>query len=267
MISVLIRVLVSVLFIPVFLLIFFNGGLPLLILLSIFTLIASYELRLMLAHKYTSLPLVFIPLNVVFFAMFALLGERSLSMIFVIMTIAVAGYDVFFNRIVGSVSRLGQAFFATCYIGIFFGFAYHISLLPKGNYLLIWLITVIWITDTFAYFGGMLLGKHRGVLKASPNKSLEGFFFGIAFAFIGAFGFHLLFKEHTNSSYVILIALAAGVFGQFGDLVESIIKRDVGVKDSSKIIPGHGGILDRFDSFLFACPAFYFLWLLLNCLN
>ena len=265
--SVLTRVLVSVLFIPVFLLIFFNGGLPLLILFSLFTLLATYEFRSMLAQKYTALPLVLIPLNTLFFVMFALMGERSLPLIFIVTLIAVGGLDVFFNRISGAVSRLGQAFLAVCYIALAFGFAYQIGLTTYGNYQLIWLIVTIWITDTFAYFGGMTCGKHRGIIKASPNKSLEGFLFGIVFAFVGSYAFHIIFKNYTDAANVPLIAIAGGVFGQFGDLVESLIKRDVGVKDSSKIIPGHGGILDRFDSFLFAAPAFYLLCQIAACLK
>lgn len=105
----------------------------------------------------------------------------------------------------------------------------------------------------------MLIGKHRNIFAVSPKKSLEGFLAGILFAFIGAYVLYLCFRGVVDLKLLYLGAVAAGLFGQFGDLAESLLKRDIGVKDSSNIIPGHGGMLDRFDSFIVAAPVFYAL--------
>jgi phosphatidate cytidylyltransferase len=123
--------------------------------------------------------------------------------------------------------------------------------------MIIALLVLIWITDTFAYFIGMTLGKHRNIFIVSPNKSLEGFIAGIAFAF----GFAFLFYKMGFLALkpALFAAFSAGIIGQFGDLFESLLKRDFGVKDSSSLLPGHGGLLDRFDSLMFAAPMFYFL--------
>jgi len=102
----------------------------------------------------------------------------------------------------------------------------------------------------------MKWGRHRGIFPVSPKKSVEGFFAGIIAPFIILI---ILYSTGiiTNILCLILIAVAAGIFGQLGDLVESMIKRFCGVKDSSKLIPGHGGILDRFDSILLAGSFLY----------
>jgi phosphatidate cytidylyltransferase len=128
--------------------------------------------------------------------------------------------------------------------------------------MLLGLMVTIWVTDSAAYFLGMSFGKHRNIFAASPQKSIEGFISGIIAAFITAFLLGMLFG-YTNVQ-IIAMAVAAGIFGQFGDLFESILKRDAGVKDSSNLLPGHGGILDRFDSLLFAAPVLYLLLSLLK---
>ncbi len=125
------------------------------------------------------------------------------------------------------------------------------------------LFVFIWLNDSFAYLTGMLLGKHRLFERISPKKSWEGFFGGLIFTVLSSFAFHHFFPE---TALPIWIALSIGVViaGTFGDLFESLIKRTLGVKDSGSLIPGHGGILDRFDSTLFAIPAVAVLLIFLN---
>jgi len=126
-----------------------------------------------------------------------------------------------------------------------------------GIYITLSVIALIWISDSFAYFVGMTLGKHRGLLKSSPKKSLEGFFGGLVTPFIAVMIYYH-FSQEIPLKYLLLSAMSAGIFGQIGDLIESIFKRDCGIKDSSNLIPGHGGILDRFDSVLVAIPILYY---------
>ncbi len=129
-----------------------------------------------------------------------------------------------------------------------------------------WLVTllaVIWISDTAAMWVGKLLGKRKLAPSVSPNKTIAGFVGGLVSACLIGFGSKALLFPHEAVLPVIGAALIVSLVGQLGDLVESLWKRSVGVKDSSAIIPGHGGVLDRFDSLAFAAPALYvyLLWL------
>ncbi len=120
------------------------------------------------------------------------------------------------------------------------------------------IIFLIWANDTFAYLGGSLIGKNKMYERVSPGKTWEGTTVGVVCA-VGV-GF-LLNLDHTFSSPAIwpLIGLFVGVFGTIGDLIESLMKRQAGVKDSGTLMPGHGGILDRFDSLMFVSPFVYFI--------
>lgn len=126
-----------------------------------------------------------------------------------------------------------------------------------GGYTIISVFIMIWICDTAAYFGGRLLGKHKLFVRISPNKTWEGAVFGFIFAIVAAVAMKYLFLDYLSVESAVILGLIVGVFGQIGDLVESMFKRDAGVKDSSSLIPGHGGALDRFDSLLFVAPLVY----------
>lgn len=124
--------------------------------------------------------------------------------------------------------------------------------------ILIWLTFIgTWASDSFAYFVGCSIGKHRLCPEISPKKSIEGFVGGIVGAMlcVGALG------SYFNFDLVIMLMMGAliAIIGTFGDLVESCIKRYVGIKDSGTLIPGHGGVLDRFDSLLFTAPLVYYI--------
>ncbi|MFI5253519.1 MAG: phosphatidate cytidylyltransferase [Bacteroidota bacterium] len=126
-----------------------------------------------------------------------------------------------------------------------------------GGVTVISIFAIIWICDSAAYYGGMLTGKHKLFPRVSPNKSWEGAMFGFIFAIGTAVAAKALVLPYLNYGEAIVIGIIVGTIGQMGDLVESLIKRDAGVKDSSNLIPGHGGVLDRFDSLLFVAPIVY----------
>lgn len=146
---------------------------------------------------------------------------------------------------------------ATLYVGI--GFYYFIETREIGLTYVLFALIVVWTTDSGAYFTGRKLGKRKLWPEISPNKTVEGFIGGIVCAIVAALILQWIIP--FSSSYIILIGItiAASIFGQLGDLVESAIKRHYNVKDSGKLLPGHGGILDRFDSLLFVIPLLHFL--------
>ncbi len=123
------------------------------------------------------------------------------------------------------------------------------------------LFVFIWVNDTAAYFIGSLIGKHKLIPHISPKKSVEGFIAGILFTMLSSFVFARFFPEFSSLHWMGL-ALVVALFGTVGDLFESLIKRTCSVKDAGRLIPGHGGIMDRIDSLLVAIPAAY-LYLIL----
>jgi len=154
------------------------------------------------------------------------------------------------------------------YVSVFFSFIVLVDSKDYGNYY-VWLIFIAsWMCDTSAYYSGKFFGKTKLSPKLSPKKTVEGSIGGLlgsAF-FCGIFGIFIVSQGVPVSLiHFIIIGIICGIFSQFGDLAASSIKRFVGVKDFSNLIPGHGGILDRFDSILFSSViVFYYLTFVLN---
>ncbi len=128
---------------------------------------------------------------------------------------------------------------------------------PWGAWMLLTVFVAVWCCDSFAYFFGRAFGQHKLFPRVSPKKSWEGAVAGFFFAMAAVIGMNALFALGLGVVHSLAIGAAIGVSGQLGDLAESLLKRDAGVKDSSAIIPGHGGVLDRFDSIIFAVPTVY----------
>ena len=130
--------------------------------------------------------------------------------------------------------------------------------LPHGMAWVFMLFFVVMCGDSAAYYVVSTLGKHQLYPEVSPKKSIEGALGGVAGSIGGALLARYLFYPELAAGHAVMAALLLGVLGQIGDLFESMIKRSCGVKDSGFIIPGHGGVLDRLDSILFAAPALYY---------
>ena len=148
------------------------------------------------------------------------------------------------------------------YAGVFFSLISNIYMKPSGN-LLVWLIFISsWVGDTAAYYSGRYLGKRKLCPKVSPKKTIEGSIGGWLGSILGCGIFGILITPYLSINIGIinffLIGAAAGIMGQFGDLVASSIKRYFKVKDYSNLIPGHGGILDRFDSIIYSSVIIFF---------
>lgn len=131
-----------------------------------------------------------------------------------------------------------------------------------GKYLFVLVFVASWITDTFAYFTGYFLGRHKLIPEISPKKTVEGSVGGIVFCVLGFVLFGVIvhaIEPAASPNYIALIAcgLISSVISQIGDLIASLIKREHGVKDYGRLFPGHGGVMDRFDSFFAVVPIVY----------
>lgn len=149
--------------------------------------------------------------------------------------------------------------FGALYVG--FGFRFLIMMRDMGIGTLMYQLLVIWSTDTGAYFTGRFIGKTPLSPEVSPNKTIEGSIGGVIFALIvSSIYIHLFNPIVGQVNQIWLLTIIMSIVGQYGDLVESAFKRHFGVKDSGNLIPGHGGVLDRFDSMIFASFTFM-IWL------
>ncbi|PMC38467.1 phosphatidate cytidylyltransferase [Bacillus sp. UMB0899] len=155
---------------------------------------------------------------------------------------------------------VGFVVIAVFYLGI--GFYFFIETRNLDLSLVFYALILIWVTDSGAYFVGRSLGKNKLWPEISPNKTIEGALGGVVFAVIFACIYEYFTDVFENYFIVIIMTVFLSIFGQIGDLVESAFKRHYEVKDSGSILPGHGGILDRFDSLLFVLPLMHFLSIL-----
>jgi len=185
----------------------------------------------------------------------------SLVIMFGVFVLTFPKYDI---------TKIAYAFVGLCYVPFLLEFVYLTRQLENGIYL-VWLIFLSsWICDTFAYLTGMLFGKHKLAPVLSPKKSIEGGVGGVVFSalFGGIYGFVISKYISVNVSMTVVCALVCAVgavVSQIGDLAASAVKRNMEIKDYGHLIPGHGGILDRFDSVIFAAPMVYIIsYLLIN---
>lgn len=162
--------------------------------------------------------------------------------------------------------NIAHSFMSQIYIGVPMACTVAIASLSRCPEALLAVFFFLWINDTGAFLVGSAIGKHRLFERISPKKSWEGFFGGLFFSLIAATIFSYkcpeFFGFENNVPMWIGLAIVTTIFGTWGDLVESLIKRTLHIKDSGNIVPGHGGILDRIDSLLLAAPA-VFIYLIL----
>lgn len=149
------------------------------------------------------------------------------------------------------------ALFGGLYLGGLFSFLIRLRDLPNGFNVSLYVFFIIWATDAAAYFAGQSWGRHPLLPRVSPGKTWEGALSGVLVGAIAGLVFSGLIQSPLSTG--ALVGGLLSIAGQVGDLVESNLKRFVGAKDSGVLLPGHGGVLDRFDSALFAMPAAYYL--------
>jgi phosphatidate cytidylyltransferase len=160
--------------------------------------------------------------------------------------------------VAGAIEDISVTLLGIVYVAFLFSFQVAVRMAVDGKEWLVFLFFVIWASDIGAYSIGIPFGKHRLYEKVSPKKSIEGLIGALAAAAGMALVCRIWFMPSIGMGEVAGIAVVLAVVGTIGDLAESLIKRAAGVKDSGAIIPGHGGILDRMDSMLFAAPVLYY---------
>jgi phosphatidate cytidylyltransferase len=171
---------------------------------------------------------------------------------------------LFLKRPKEAIIDIAVTLFGMIYIGWFFSYFLFIRALTERGAYLLFLIVTIWALDIVAYFVGINFGKHKLFPSVSPKKSIEGAIAGFIFCLIAAGGFG--YYAGFDMTHSLILGAIIGVVAQLSDLVESLIKRDAGVKDSSSLLPGHGGVLDRIDSFILTAPVvyYYLVWVILK---
>lgn len=203
----------------------------------------------------------------VYYAMLYVTQSTEYSMLFVIMMLIALMFVYVFGFSKYNANQVMNTYFSLIYAPVMLSFIFLTRQLENGIYL-VWMIFISsWISDTCAYLVGVMIGKHKLAPVLSPKKSIEGSVGGIVGAAIvgGLFGAYLDSALYTEN-FVLILAVVGGVgsvISQVGDLAASAIKRNHDIKDYGNLIPGHGGIMDRFDSVIFTAPITYFLIIML----
>lgn len=186
------------------------------------------------------------------------LGPRHIEGLFTLCTVGTLITALIRRRGGASLLDAGATLFGVLYVGLMGSALLLVRNLPIpfAAPLALTVLVSVWITDTAAYFTGRAFGRTRPFTRVSPKKSVEGCVAGV-FGAVGTVWLGNLYMKVPLWPDVLALGLIVGAGGQIGDFAESLLKRDSGVKDSSTLIPGHGGVLDRFDSVLFAFPLVY----------
>jgi len=264
------RIITAILGIPIILIAIKFGGIPYFILITgiIFYALSEYFL-LIKQGSYESHPAIgylgaLLVLLSIYFNTSTKInfssGNYSISIAVTFVLIMLFFIELVFRTVKGSISRMSITLF-----GIFMicWTLSHLLLIrdirPYGEQYTFYLFLLIWSVDTAAYFVGVKLGSHKLLKEISPKKSVEGTVAAIITGAVLSIVLKQVLKlSELSVREIILLGIIITIIGIFSDFSESLLKRDAGLKDSDKLLPGHGGILDRFDSFIFAAPLFYY---------
>ncbi|MGI5963151.1 MAG: phosphatidate cytidylyltransferase [Lawsonibacter sp.] len=264
------RILVAVVLAPLFFVVlFFLPPIWLTVLMSAICALASFELlrATRVAHHsgmyiYTAIAAALIPICCHFFDGYGGWQIRAVSLLLLSTLFLLA------IRLYGTERAIGFEQIMVCLFG---GLMIPLSMsalivlkeMNHGRFLVLLPVISAFLTDAGAYFAGVFLGKHRGITKVSPNKSLEGYIGGVVAGalFMMLYGVALKTFWNVDVSFPVLAlwGLLGSAVTELGDLSFSLVKREYGIKDYGTILPGHGGMLDRFDSMIFAAPMLLLL--------
>ena len=266
------RIITMLVCVPIIFASTYFGGLAFLALVLVLALFSINEFYLSMKKKGFDPVFVLGNFFTIFFLVIAYLAlkknwEPAHSAVLTFAVIITLGYGIFLKNKKESTLNIAVTVFGIIYVGWMFSYLMFIrDLTPPtacipGAYLYFLMIT-IWANDIASYIIGIKFGKTKLCPNISPKKTVEGAVAGFIVCLIAAVIFGYLID--TQWPYALLLGAIVGVVAQISDLVESLIKRDVGIKDSSLVLPGHGGVLDRMDSFILTAPVMYYylVWLL-----
>ena len=251
------RVVTAVFWVAVLLVVFYLGGMSFSVVITGMALLSFYEYQRMMAKMGKRIPVILTLLGGL-----AILGNRifvwelTWSMLLIPVFILM-GIQMVLTYPAMDFIDIGLGIFGLFYTFVFYTYFLDIRAFPSGFFWILLVMVLIWVGDSAAYFVGMNFGKNKLSPNLSPKKSIEGAVGGIGFTIAVALVVGFL-SAHFTPLQGLGLGLLVGVVAIFGDLLESSIKRSAGVKDSGKFLPGHGGVLDRFDSALLVVPLAYF---------
>ncbi|OQO70086.1 CDP-diglyceride synthetase [Enterococcus villorum] len=263
------RVITAVIALALFLPIIWIGGMAIEFVAALLAVVGVYELFRMKGLTLLSFEGILSAIGAVILVLpkerwfFFLPEKTSTFMLFYFIVMILLGTSVL-SKNTYTIDEAGFPVIVSLYVGI--GFQNFVNARTEGIAVLIFGLFIVWATDIGAYMVGRKYGKHKLSPDVSPNKTIEGALGGIASALVVAILYFLLYPSKELFGHgmfvMLLLTILLSMVGQFGDLVESSIKRHYEVKDSGNILPGHGGILDRFDSLLFVFPIMHLFGLI-----
>lgn len=262
-----VRIIVSVIAIPLIIIVCYLGGIPFFLFVTAIALLAFHEFAEFSLNKNASVNLIIGFPSIISILVADYLNWYYLKPIILVIVVALSLFELFRNK--GSaILNIGTTLLGIFYIGLFAGTIIDIREFfrdeyIKGGYLIISILAAIWICDSAAFFIGSAIGKHKLFPRVSPKKSWEGAAAGFIFAILAFIAAKYIILDFISLMDAVALGIIVGIIGQAGDLVESLLKRDAGVKDSSVLIPGHGGIFDRFDSLFLTAPVVYLYFYIL----
>ena len=232
---------------------------------SLCALLALYEFLVLGRRKGFQLPIVLCMLVAVFILAAFVVEPVSVEMgVFVALLLIPASYVFMRVNIEEALPSSAIAVLATLYVGMLGGSLIRLrSDFPVGWKLIFFLCLVVWLGDSGAYYVGRARGRRKLSPRISPKKTIEGLIGGIIVSVISAIVIHFTFFKEFPLVHAVIAGVVLSICGVIGDLAESLWKRSADVKDSSTLIPGHGGFLDRFDSIFFTAPILYTYWSLI----
>lgn len=250
------RIISALIGIPLLIFIVFIGDPYFILAVFLLTLIALLEFKNIINNAHCTALILLLWLSALLFPIIFLLKYNYIMPIIIFYLLLSFTYyllnSLHFTPLDLSFTLLGVIYICT-------GF-FHLVLLrnlPEGFWLIIYVFVVVWGTDTGAYFTGLTIGKHKLAPLLSPKKTWEGFVGGLIIGVLAAY-IYSIYAPVADGKSLFYIAPLVSLAGQLGDLFESALKRFAKVKDSGQLIPGHGGVLDRFDSTLWAAPITYY---------
>lgn len=269
-----VRLITGIVFVGIILAGLFSSSIVLMyVILGLFVMVGLYEYQTVTeTSKYGFfLAIVHAVLGAYLFVTLSLLwggvtnGEQArLMMLFYVFYVLFYALGEMFRRREHPIVEVAMAFWGHIYIAIPFALLMSLYMQQQPHYLyLIPIFVLVWLNDTGAYLVGSMMGKHKLIERISPKKTVEGTLGGILVSVIGGLVFYFVGYGVMSMTQWILFGVMVSVFATLGDLFESFVKREYGVKDAGWILPGHGGVLDRVDSLMVVSVAAYFFYALL----